>query len=65
MLVGDVRCATTGFGCCWKLSGGRWFSSGVTKVSKKRQVCRAISRSSSLSVGNRALCQSSAGGRLL
>ena len=41
MLVGEVRCATTGFGSSWKLSGGSIRSSGVTKVSKKRQVLRA------------------------
>jgi hypothetical protein len=41
MLVGDVRWATTGFGASWKLSGGSMWSSGVTNVSKKRQVRRA------------------------
>ncbi len=46
MLVGEVRCAITARGSSWKLSGGRWLSSAVTKVSKKRQVRRAISRSS-------------------
>src|SRR5690349_10662617 len=43
MLVGDVRCATTGLGSSWKLSGGSMLSAGVTKVSKKRHVRRAIS----------------------
>ena len=38
-------------GSSWKLSGGRWLSSAVTKVSKKRQVRRAISRSSRCCVG--------------
>ena len=38
MLVGEVRCATTGFGSSWKLSGGSAWSSGATNVSKKRQV---------------------------
>ena len=45
MLVGDVRCATAGFGSSWKLSGGSMLSSAVTNVSKKPQVRRAISRS--------------------
>ena len=44
MLVGEVRWATTGFGSSWKLSGGRKWSSGPTKVSKKRQVRRAVER---------------------
>ena len=52
MLVGEVRCATTPRGSSWKLSGGRWLSSAVTKVSKKRQVRRAISRSSRCCVGD-------------
>ena len=46
ILVGEVRCAITARGSSWKLSGGRWLSSAVTKVSKKRQVRRAISLSS-------------------
>src|SRR5260221_13025921 len=45
MLVGDVRWAMTGLGSSWKLSGGSMLSAAVTKVSKKRQVRRAISRS--------------------
>src|ERR1019366_4902786 len=44
MLVGDVREATTGTGSSWKLSGGSQCSSAVTKVSKKRQVLRAVRR---------------------
>ncbi len=36
MLVGEVRCASTGAGCSWKLSGGSQWSAGPTKVSKKR-----------------------------
>src|SRR3546814_10598693 len=46
MLVGDVRCATTGFGSSWKLSGGSALSDGVTNVSKKRHVRRAMRRNS-------------------
>ena len=44
MLVGDVRCATTGCGSSWKLSGGRHGPPAPTKVSKKRQVRRADQR---------------------
>ena len=44
-MVGEVRWARTGAGSSWKLSGGSMLSLGVTKVSKKRQVRRAISRS--------------------
>ena len=44
MLVGEVRRATTGSGVSWKLSGGSLFDAAVTKVSKKRQVRRAIRR---------------------
>ena len=44
MLVGDVRCATTGRGSSWKLSGGSELSSCVTNVSKKRQLFRAVAR---------------------
>ena len=51
-MVGEVRCATTGAGSSWKLSGGSMWSSGVTKVSKKRQVRRAVSRKA-LRVGRR------------
>ena len=47
MLVGDVRWATTGSGSSWKLSGGRAWSSGPTKVSKNRQVRRATQRAGS------------------
>ena len=35
----------TGAGSSWKLSGGSMWSAAVTKVSKNRQVRRAISRS--------------------
>jgi hypothetical protein len=41
MLVGEVRCAEPRGGSSWKLSGGRWWSSAPTKLSKKRQVRRA------------------------
>ena len=44
MLVGEVRCATTGLGSSWKLSGGSPWSSGATNVSKKSHVRRAIRR---------------------
>ena len=44
MLVGEVRCATTGLGSSWKLSGGSMWSAAVTKVSKYRQVRRATRR---------------------
>ena len=46
MLVGDVRCATTGFGSSWKLSGGRKWSAGSTNVSKNRHVRRPVKRKS-------------------
>ncbi len=36
--VGDVRCATTGWGSSWKLSGGRALSSLPAKASKNLQV---------------------------
>ena len=44
MLVGEVRCSTTGLGSSWKLSGGNPLSSGATNVSKKSHVRRAIRR---------------------
>src|SRR5713226_360998 len=44
MFVGDVRCATTGLGVSWKLSGGNAWSSGPTNVAKNRHVRRAIDR---------------------
>ena len=44
MLVGEVRCATIDLGTSWKLSGGSMLSDGVTKVSKNRQVRRAVRR---------------------
>ena len=37
MFVDDVRCAMTGAGSSWKLSGGRPLSSGPMTASKKRQ----------------------------
>lgn len=46
MFVGEVRCATTGSGSSWKLSGGRCRSAAVTNVSKKSQVRRPIRRNS-------------------
>src|SRR5262249_43623291 len=46
MFVDDVRCATTGAGSSWKLSGGSPLSSGPTTVSKNRHVRRAVARSS-------------------
>ena len=44
MLVGEVREATSGTGSSWKLSGGSQLSRAVTKVSKNRQVLRAVRR---------------------
>ena len=64
MLVGEVRCATTGFGSSWKLSGGSMLSAGVTKVSKKRQVRRAIRRRSRVSGSDIARRRATAGRRL-
>src|SRR5688572_17779942 len=49
MFVGDVRCAMTDAGSSWKLSGGNQLSSAPTKVSKKRQVRRAITRANDVS----------------
>ncbi len=64
MLVGDVRWATVGFGSSWKLSGGRKASSGPTKVSKKRQVRRAVERRTWRSEGERSCVVDGRGGRL-
>src|SRR3546814_795201 len=64
MLVGEVRCATTGFGSSWKLSGGSMLSDGVTNVSKKRQVQRAISRKSRASGSETASRRAAVGDRL-
>ena len=64
MFVGEVRCATTGSGSSWKLSGGRLWSSGPTKVSKYRQVLRAARRSASTSVVDSCSAAESADGRL-
>ncbi len=55
-MVGEVRWASTGAGSSWKLSGGSMWSTGVTKVSKNRQVRRAISRrarASAVEIGSR------------
>ena len=41
---GEVRWASAGTGSSWKLSGGSMWSAAVTKVSKYRQVRRAIIR---------------------
>src|SRR4029077_18559904 len=49
----------------WKLSGGKAWSSGVTKVSKKRQVRRAVRRSSRASSADIGAACSGAGGRLI
>ena len=65
MFVGDVRCATTGAGSSWKLSGGRPWSSGATKVSKNRQVRRAIRRTARTSAAGSCSAADSAGGRLI
>src|SRR5688572_19581857 len=43
--VGDVRCAITGCGSSWKLSGGSAWSSALTNVAKNRHVRRPIRRS--------------------
>ena len=64
MFVGDVRCATTGVGSSWKLSGGSPWSSGRTKVSKNRQVRRAVSRSAPTSAGESCSAADSGGGWL-
>src|ERR1700755_75527 len=43
MLVGDVLCAITGTGYCWRLSGGSQLSSAVTRFSKNDHVFRESS----------------------
>src|SRR2546422_11690979 len=53
MLVGDVRCATTGLGVSWKLSGGNAWSSGPTNVAKNRHVRRATNRRARASAAER------------
>ena len=53
MFVGDVRCATTGLGVSWKLSGGKAWSPGPTNVVKNRHVRRAINRSARASASDR------------
>src|SRR5262249_17582156 len=64
MFVDDVRCATTGAGSSWKLSGGRPLSSGPTTVSKNRQVRRAVARSLRRSDADRGATPSVASGWL-
>src|SRR3990167_2261272 len=54
----------TGFGSSWKLSGGSMLSASVTKVSKKRQVRRAISRNDFISTADIARLPASVGARL-
>src|SRR5687768_1741851 len=44
IFVGEVRCAITGLGSSWKLSGGSQLSSAPTKVSKNLHVRLAINR---------------------
>src|SRR5687767_3818143 len=51
MFVGEVRCATTGLGVSWKLSGGNAWSSGPTNVAKNLHVRRAIKRRARASAG--------------
>src|SRR2546425_782450 len=53
MLVGDVRCATTGLGVSWKLSGGNAWSWGPTNVGKNRHVRRATNRRARASAAER------------
>ena len=65
MLVGDVRCARTGFGSSWKLSGGRKWSSGPTNASKNRHVRRAVERRRVTSSGARGDVARARGGRLI
>src|SRR5436190_20515701 len=64
MFVGEVRCATTGCGSSWKLSGGRPASAGPTKVSKNLQVRRAVARSVLASWGASRGVDEAPGGRL-
>ena len=65
MLVGDVRCARTGFGSSWKLSGGRKWSSGPTNASKNRHVRRAVERRRVTSSGASGDVARARGGRLI
>ena len=64
ILVGDVRCATMSCGSTCRLSGGRWWSSGPTQRSKKRQVSRAMPASRACSVGVSASLRRAGRGRL-
>ena len=63
--MGEVRCATAGFGSSWKLSGGNMWSAAVTKVSKKRQVRRAIRRSARASAAETDTRPATSGERLV
>src|ERR1019366_10821328 len=65
MLVGDVREATTGTGSSWKLSGGSQLSCAVTKVSKKRQVLRAVRRRKANCLGFECGCAEGSMGWLM
>ncbi len=64
ILVGEVRWASAGTGSSWKLSGGSMWSAAVTKVSKNRQVRRAISRRAWASAADTDIWPASGGGRL-
>ena len=64
-LVGEVRCASAGTGSSWKLSGGSMWSAAVTKVSKNRQVRRAISRRACASASDTDIRPALRGGRLV
>jgi hypothetical protein len=63
--VGEVRCATTGFGSSWKLSGGRAWCSAPTNVSKNRQVRRAINRRARASAAGRGFARTASLERLI
>src|SRR5207245_1026678 len=63
--VGEVRCATTGFGSSWKLSGGRACSSGPTNVAKNRHVRRAINRRARASPDDSGVVLAVSRGRLI
>ena len=65
MFVGDVRCATTGLGVSWKLSGGKAWSSGPTNVAKYRHVRRAINRSAPASASVSGSVAAMVRGRLI
>src|SRR5271170_1996014 len=65
MFVGEVRCATTGTGSSWKLSGGRKFSWAVTNVSKNRHVRRESARRARTCSGESISWSEGRGGRLI